>query len=141
MSTYSELLKDPRWQKKRLEILERDEWTCQICFNEQSTLVVHHKYYTNDTSPWDYPNDSLVTLCEDCHINETTQRPLVEKLLLQSLNRFLLPDLIEITKGFHHLPKIDVVEYFSLALNELLTDNKRLTKFINSYSKRMGLNG
>ena len=28
---YSEKLKDPRWQKKRLEILERDNFRCQYC--------------------------------------------------------------------------------------------------------------
>lgn len=42
---YSDKLKDPRWQKKRLEILTRDEWTCQICFDTESTLVVHHQKY------------------------------------------------------------------------------------------------
>ncbi len=26
--TYAEQLKDPRWQKRRLEILQRDEWRC-----------------------------------------------------------------------------------------------------------------
>lgn len=29
--TYSQKLRDPRWQKKRLEILERDSFTCQHC--------------------------------------------------------------------------------------------------------------
>jgi 5-methylcytosine-specific restriction endonuclease McrA len=24
--------KDPRWQKVRLEVFQRDEWTCQVCF-------------------------------------------------------------------------------------------------------------
>lgn len=28
--TYAEKLKDPRWQKRRLEIFERDDWTCQF---------------------------------------------------------------------------------------------------------------
>ena len=39
-SEYSQKLKDPRWQKKRLQILERDEWNCQICHDNESTLVV-----------------------------------------------------------------------------------------------------
>lgn len=31
MSTYQELLDDPRWKEKRQEILERDKHTCQRC--------------------------------------------------------------------------------------------------------------
>lgn len=64
---YLEKLKDPRWQKLRLKILERDEWTCQKCLNSEATLHIHHRYYLKDTDPWDYPEESLVTLCEECH--------------------------------------------------------------------------
>lgn len=67
--SYNEALKDPRWQKKRLEILERDDWTCKICDSKDKTLHVHHKYYTEETrkEPWDIFSSALVTLCEDCH--------------------------------------------------------------------------
>lgn len=64
---YSELLKDPRWQKKRLHILERDHWACKLCGDTETTLNVHHKKYVKNKSPWDYPNETLVTLCEHCH--------------------------------------------------------------------------
>lgn len=30
-------------------------------------LHVHHKYYIEDKSPWEYDNDALITLCSDCH--------------------------------------------------------------------------
>lgn len=66
MADYSEKLRDPRWQKKRLEIFERDRFTCQSCDRNDITLSVHHKYY-NDCEPWEYPNDALQTLCEVCH--------------------------------------------------------------------------
>ena len=65
--TYSEKLKDPRWQKKRLEILNRDKFTCQFCEDTKSTLNVHHKYYLRGLDPWEYPNPSLITYCERCH--------------------------------------------------------------------------
>jgi hypothetical protein len=68
--TYSEKLKDPRWQKKRLEILQRDNWTCISCGGAKNTLHVHHKYYTYGNEPWEYSNDVLVTLCEHCHVAE-----------------------------------------------------------------------
>ncbi|MCP4345705.1 MAG: AAA family ATPase [Desulfobacterales bacterium] len=66
---YSEKLKDPRWQKKRLEIFQRDNWTCQEpdCGDTATTLVVHHKQYIPDVEPWEYEDEDLVTLCVNCH--------------------------------------------------------------------------
>lgn len=66
--SYAEKLKDPRWQKRRLEIMQRDNWTCVACGDKDSTLNVHHKYYDDDAEgPWDYSDYALVTLCEKCH--------------------------------------------------------------------------
>lgn len=64
---YAEKLKDPRWQKKRLKILERDKWQCVKCHDDKSTLHVHHKKYDENKDPWDYPDKQLETLCETCH--------------------------------------------------------------------------
>lgn len=64
---YKDLLKDPRWQKKRLEIFTRDDWSCRICGNEKLTLHLHHKRYLPNKKPWDYPDNFIVTLCEYCH--------------------------------------------------------------------------
>jgi hypothetical protein len=66
-STYSELLKDPKWQKKRLDILNRDNFRCCQCGSVKNTLHVHHQYYIKGNMPWEYPDDSLITLCEFCH--------------------------------------------------------------------------
>lgn len=70
MSNYLELLKDPRWQKKRLEIFERDEWKCTECNKGDKQLHVHHKQYVYGKNPWDYDNSYLVTMCEKCHLFE-----------------------------------------------------------------------
>ena len=67
MGTYSDKLKDLRWQKKRLKILERDNWRCANCLDDKSTLHIHHRIYIGNNDPWDYENDTLVTLCEKCH--------------------------------------------------------------------------
>lgn len=65
---YQDKWKDPRWQKKRLEILKRDEWRCQSCNDEKETLHVHHlTYLEHFENPWDYPDVYLITLCEHCH--------------------------------------------------------------------------
>jgi hypothetical protein len=74
MSYYSDYWKDPRWQKKRLEIFERDEWKCQECQSTTETLCVHHKKYTAPV-PWEQPDEDLITLCEGCHeLEEATKK-------------------------------------------------------------------
>lgn len=65
--TYKEQLLHPNWQRKRLEILQRDEFQCQLCLDDDSTLHVHHKQYAKGRLAWEYPNDELVTLCAVCH--------------------------------------------------------------------------
>lgn len=65
--TYSEKLKDPRWQKRRLEVMKRDGFTCHRCRDKEKTLNVHHLMYDKGKDPWDYDDCALITLCEDCH--------------------------------------------------------------------------
>lgn len=65
--TYADQLKDPRWQRRRLEIMQRDEFRCQVCMATEFTLHVHHKYYTKGRKPWEYEDHELVTLCVHCH--------------------------------------------------------------------------
>lgn len=64
---YAEKLKDPRWQKKRLEILQRDNWKCQCCGSEKGTLHAHHIIYEENLEPWEYDNHKIRTYCESCH--------------------------------------------------------------------------
>ena len=68
--TYAEKLKDPRWQKKRLEILERDEWRCRLCGAEDMPLHIHHEKYTT-RNPWEEEDINLSAICEKCHDSQT----------------------------------------------------------------------
>jgi 5-methylcytosine-specific restriction endonuclease McrA len=68
--TYKDKLRDPRWQKRRLEIFQRDDWQCCICHQSNRNLQVHHIVYAK-LDPWDYPDHLLQTLCDECH--ETRQ--------------------------------------------------------------------
>lgn len=63
--TYSEKLKDPRWQQKRLRVFERDNFTCRSCSDKETELQVHHLEYKGD--PWQAEDDKLITLCKHCH--------------------------------------------------------------------------
>lgn len=67
MPSYRQQLSDPRWQKKRLEILNRDGFACALCDDKKSTLHVHHGYYEAGKLAWDYEPETLITLCENCH--------------------------------------------------------------------------
>ena len=64
---YRKRLKDARWQKKRLDILARDSWTCQACGEVMPSngLNVHHFAY--GPTPWGVDDADLVTVCEGCH--------------------------------------------------------------------------
>ena len=64
---YADDLKHPKWQKKRLEIMQRDNFTCQMCGAKDKPLHVHHLVYKKGLKPWEYDELNLVTLCEDCH--------------------------------------------------------------------------
>lgn len=81
--TYTEKLLDPRWQKKRLKILERDDFTCQSCHDNTNTLHIHHLDYEKGNDPWDYHNEWLLTLCKDCHSELTEQSKIHESLILR----------------------------------------------------------
>lgn len=65
--TYSEKLQDPRWQKTRLLVLQRDNFTCICCGETARQLNVHHCYYISRRNPWEYHLNTMVTLCVDCH--------------------------------------------------------------------------
>lgn len=107
--TYSEKLRDPRWQKKRLLILERDEWQCQLCYDKETMLVVHHRYYTPGAEPWEYPDEALVVLCDNCHQEEHEMVGVFQNLK-QALGKAGA-----FTKDIHDL---SVVFYDSPILNE-----------------------
>lgn len=88
--SYSDLLKNPKWQKKRLEILSRDEFTCRTCGNVNETLHVHHSKYIRNKNPWEYKDLFLITLCETCHNKIHGNKKITSK------NPLLLVNLLEV---------------------------------------------
>ncbi len=98
-STYSEKLRDPRWQRKRLEVMQRDDFACQKCGAKDKTLNVHHMIYRKGAEPWEYPLNLLLTLCEPCHEEESyqakekaTQR-LLEALAVRGAHAYIIDKL------------------------------------------------
>lgn len=68
-SQYLQKLLDPKWQKKRLEVMSHNDFCCEICGDSESTLHVHHKQYLKNYEPWEYEVRQLSCVCENCHKN------------------------------------------------------------------------
>ena len=49
---YHQLLKDGRWQRRRLEIMQRDDFKCHDC-GTTDDLNVHHIRYLAGRKPWE----------------------------------------------------------------------------------------
>lgn len=101
--TYAEKLRDPRWQRKRLEIMQRDNFTCRYCEANYKTLHIHHLEYQRFKEPWDYSNEWLITLCESCHQEVNKEREEFEKKVKKAMRlkvhdplaQFCLLDLLD----------------------------------------------
>lgn len=88
MMLNSDYLK-PQWQKKRLEIMERDNFECVVCGDKKSTLHVHHSHYIKGKKVWEYSNCTFMTLCESCHKAEHEEIKQIDKYRIKRLS-FLL---------------------------------------------------
>jgi hypothetical protein len=64
-AVYSDKLKSPLWQRKRLEVMQRYCFKCRLCGDTETSLHIHHLEYSGE--PWQVDNDKLITICEDCH--------------------------------------------------------------------------
>lgn len=115
--TYSEKLKDPRWQKKRLEVFQRDGFSCNHCGNTQRTLHVHHISYSKE--PWDTHLDMLTTLCDSCHLAEEDNLKSENAVIFNKLRSIgftsssfrILPNVFEKDRGWSDFdPAFDILK-------------------------------
>jgi hypothetical protein len=134
--TYLEKLRDPRWQKKRLEIMSRDNFSCQICEDTKSTLNVHHRMYFPGKEPWEYEDWCLVTLCENCH-NDECEMECVGDGLIQALKMrgYFNADISDLAISFYEGEIRRPIEVFNDFLYRLLKNESFLQKkCLNVYS-------
>ena len=132
MSKYSEKFKDPRWQRKRLFVLERDNWTCQYCGDKETTLHIHHLWYEKGKEPWEYPDECFLTLCEDCHHEEYELRRQEEQSLLTELKKLKLSaaDVSNLMIGLHFIDEYIPAKEFIDIINHLSDFPKKLEKVV-----------
>lgn len=66
-NAYVAKLRNPLWQKRRLEILEAANWACEDCGTKDQELQVHHCAYIPDAEPWEHTRSELMACCDSCH--------------------------------------------------------------------------
>lgn len=126
--TYSEKLKDPRWQRKRLEIFQRDGFTCQKCQSTNNTLHVHHLKYSKG-EPWDVGDSFLMTLCEDCH---TMEHPKFKEAIMDLTLMLVFECKFNSAEDIHKIQRF-FVEHIKKSRNDIESldsylKNKRVNK-------------
>ena len=76
--SYYKLLKSEKWKN-----FKKDE-KCALC-GKTEDLQLHHTFYVKDAylKPWEYPKDSIVTLCKGCHmkVHFDKKHPMHEQVL------------------------------------------------------------
>jgi len=123
---YQRQLAHPKWQKLRLKIYERDNFTCQKCRSTENELQVHHIYYLPKIRAYEYPMEALATLCYKCHKDEEDRIAIITQTIIPRIRRLN-------TKALGMEQLIDVLEDLKgkLSVHQLglfLKDYLKLTK-------------
>ena len=65
--------KQTRWKRFSQTIIKENDYCCSRCGRKEAegtTLQVHHKYYEQSKSPWEYAPKAFEVLCKACHAKE-----------------------------------------------------------------------
>jgi hypothetical protein len=91
---YKDRLLDPRWQRCKNDALVRSDYTCQECGATHRTLHVHHVWYRKNALPWEYSDNELKVLCDQCHGVEEAYRSIIGPAIF-GLRQDVQTDLVE----------------------------------------------
>jgi len=122
--SYQSKLQNPKWQKKRLEILQRDDFKCLHCGCDNKELHVHHRWYQFGKDIWDYPNSCFETLCFECHeyiemciknsitdMQVILRRTILDQCDYDCINRFLIHLDHDGNKNYNPRAFVDAIDY------------------------------
>lgn len=140
-SDYARKMKDPRWQRRRLQIFERDDYHCCLCGDGESTLHVHHLFY-GDGEPWEAEERHLLTLCEGCHDAETEGLYPALKQLGAAVRRFGMTSggITELAEAFETARPAYTPDVVASALRLLLANNDAQSDAITTYFAHLAAN-
>lgn len=134
---YAEEVLRPEWQRRKAEIMKRDDFTCQVCGAKDKQLHVHHTYYDQRLHYWEYPDNMLVTLCCDCHNKET----LLNKALKQNTHLVSASTIDILTSSMKKgVPMIKLMDSLK-ELDATITHNEPQSRPIISFEKPNKLTG
>lgn len=97
--TFAAQYKNPLWQKRRLEVMEEAEFMCQMCFNGENQLHVHHKRYVKGRRIWEYDSNELVVLCHECHEVAHHDQEILKRTLAL-INVMAIEEIIGLIAGY-----------------------------------------
>jgi hypothetical protein len=76
MASFADRFKDPRWLRRRDEIIAAADYQCQDC-GAADTLEVHICYFEKGCEPWEYPDEAYRCICAE---DRAIRRPLEKEL-------------------------------------------------------------
>lgn len=110
---YWKKLQDPRWQRKRLEMLDDAGWKCQTCGAEDRRLEVHHICYRKGAEPWEYEQHELRVLCSEHH---------------ERLHEEVNPSMLNLASQLDPDVSLELVDRIFSALNRRVSLDRKLGK-------------
>jgi hypothetical protein len=118
------------WYEISKRIKARDNNTCQMCGCKDKPLNVHHLYYGEDGSIF-VDDNSLITICEDCHKHLHMDKECIDGLIDEIKSCFtsteircILEDVLEKYNTFSTLhPK--TIPYSSIGQKSFLNNLKK----------------
>lgn len=137
-TTYSQLLRDPRWRRKAELVKKVAKLRCQDC-GVGGRLEAHHCYYarmSNGFLPWEYPLSALRALCPDCH----DKREKVEMSFRAWSAKLTHQQIVQLQKGIDHagswVGNDELLELLNGAGRDECEELKFLHKRVRSKSSR-----
>lgn len=79
--SYRDQLLHPKWQRKRLEVMDLAGFKCALCGDGDTTLNVHHRRYVSGRMAWEYDTSEMECLCRPCHQRHHDARGILERLI------------------------------------------------------------
>jgi len=138
-----EKLDSDRWQRLRMMVLQRDDFTCQYCgYRSEKYQIIHHL----DNNPKNNKLNNLATMCQMCNLIEHSGQGCVVKgvLDLYRESKYNQNDIIRTTREMRDQGKSDeeIANFLGLKHKMPFKMNKEYLKklfgFVTSRSTRTG---
>ena len=124
MTSFAAKFKDPRWLRRREEIIAAADYQCQDCgATDTDALDVHICYFEQGREPWEYPDEAYRCVCTE---DRAIRRPL-EKELRQIFARFTSSELDAVYRALRRLLQVEAGQR-SVAMERFYVEAKRLVE-------------